>query len=149
SAWIEKLFDASLDAPPSWKALHEVLRDRSRNFLFDYLGLGEDEMGMVFHPDCADMPYFLRAYFAFKLGLPFGYSRCSRATATKAPTCPQWFNIERVEAARQPPQQSASAEPAADAAAAEPAPAKRLSLAASFGKYINVIGDAVHSGSGR
>ena len=149
SAWIEKLFDASLDAPPSWKALHEVLRDRSRNFLFDYLGLGEDEMGMVFHPDCADMPYFLRAYFAFKLGLPFGYSRCSRGTATKAPTCPQWFNIESVEAARQPPQRSASAEPAADAAAADPAPAKRLSLAASFGKYINVIGDAVHSGSGR
>ena len=106
-------------------------------------------MGMVFHPDCADMPYFLRAYFAFKLGLPFGYSRCSRGTATKAPTCPQWFNIESVEAARQPPQRSASAEPAADAAAADPAPAKRLSLAASFGKYINVIGDAVHSGSGR
>ena len=27
SAWIEKLFDASLDEPPSWNALHEVLRD--------------------------------------------------------------------------------------------------------------------------
>ena len=44
SAWIEKLFDAPLDAQPSWKALHEVLRDRSRNMLFNHLGLGEDEM---------------------------------------------------------------------------------------------------------
>lgn len=150
SAWIEKLFDAPLDSPPSWKALHEVLRDRSRNMLFNYLDLGEDEMGMVFHPDCADMPYFLRAYFAFKLGLPFGYSRCSRGTATKAPTCPQWFNIQTLEAAKPPPQsgqQAAAGEATADVPAAEPL--KRLGLAASFGKYITVIGDAVHSGSSR
>ncbi|EFI50575.1 hypothetical protein [Afipia sp. 1NLS2] len=149
SAWIEKLFDAPLDSPPSWKALHEVLRDRSRNVLFNYLDLGEDEMGMVFHPDCADMPYFLRAYFAFKLGLPFGYSRCSRGTATKAPTCTQWFNIQNLEAAKQPNsgQQAAAGEPAAGAPAAESP--KRLGLAASFGKYITVIGDAVHSGSSR
>ena len=78
SAWIEKLFDAPLDAAPSWTALHEVLRDRSRNFLFNHLGLGEDEMGIVIRPDCADLPYFLRAYFAFKMGLPFGYAKCSR-----------------------------------------------------------------------
>ncbi len=149
SAWIEKLFDAPLDSPPSWKALHEVLRDRSRNVLFNYLDLGEDEMGMVFHPDCADMPYFLRAYFAFKLGLPFGYSRCSRGTATKAPTCTQWFNIQNLEAAKQPNsgQQAAAGEPVAGAFATEPP--KRLGLAASFGKYITVIGDAVHSGSSR
>ena len=44
SAWIEKLFDAPLDAALSWPALHEVLRDRSRNVLFNHLGLGEDEM---------------------------------------------------------------------------------------------------------
>ena len=43
SAWIEKLFDDPLDAAPSWPALHEVLRDPSRNFLFDHLGLGEDD----------------------------------------------------------------------------------------------------------
>ena len=55
---------------PSWKALHEVLRDSSRNVLFNHLGLNEDKMGMVVRPDCADLPYFLRAYFAFKMGLP-------------------------------------------------------------------------------
>ena len=47
SAWIEKLFDAPLDAAPSWKALHEVLRDRSRNVLFNHLGLREDEIGAL------------------------------------------------------------------------------------------------------
>ena len=35
SAWIEKLFDDPLDAEPSWPALHEVVRDPSRNFLFN------------------------------------------------------------------------------------------------------------------
>ena len=87
SAWIERMFDAPLDAQPSWNALHEVLRDRSRNFLFDYLGSAEDEQDVVVRPDCADLPYFLRAYFAFKLGLPFGWSRCSRGDSGLPPTC--------------------------------------------------------------
>ena len=88
SAWIEKLFDAPLDATLSWKALHEVLRDRSRNFLFNHLGLRENSMGMIIRPDCADLPYFLRAYFAFKMGLPFGYSKCTRGGGGEAPKCP-------------------------------------------------------------
>lgn len=100
SAWIEKLFDAPLDAAPSWPALHEVLRDRSRNFLFNHLGLGEDQMGLVIRPDCADLPYFLRAYFSFKMGLPFGYSKCSRGGGGQPPKCYQWFSIQHLEAAR-------------------------------------------------
>jgi hypothetical protein len=87
SAWIEHLFDAPLDAAPSWNALHEVLRDRSRNFLIDHLGLAEDEQGVLVRPDCADLPYFLRAYFSSKLGLPFGWSRCSRGADGVPPTC--------------------------------------------------------------
>ncbi|MDP9152125.1 MAG: hypothetical protein M3O36_19545, partial [Myxococcota bacterium] len=87
SAWIEHLFDAPLDAQPSWNALHEVLRDRERNFLFDHLGASEDEQGVAVRPDCADLPYFLRAYFAYKLGLPFGWSRCSRGEGGVPPTC--------------------------------------------------------------
>jgi hypothetical protein len=87
SAWIEKLFDAPLDAEESWPALHEVLRDQSRNVLFNYLGLGEDKVGMALRPDCADLVYFLRAYFAFKMGLPFGYSKCSRGGGGKPPKC--------------------------------------------------------------
>lgn len=149
SAWIEKLFDSPLDAPLSWAALHEVIRDRSRNVLFNYLGLGEDETKLVLKPDCADMPYFLRAYFAFKMGLPFGYSKCSRGTAGGAPKCPQWFNIQNTEPPRSSaPDQTASAD-ATNVATPAPPSAQRLGLVASFNRYIPIIGDAVHSGSGR
>ena len=44
SAWIEKLFDAPPDQDLSWKVWSEVLRDQSRNFLFNYLGRGEDNV---------------------------------------------------------------------------------------------------------
>jgi hypothetical protein len=87
SAWIEHLFDAPLEAAPSWNALHEVLRDRSRNFLVDHLGTAEDDQNVIVRPDCADLPYFLRAYFAYKLGLPFAWSRCSRGADGVPPVC--------------------------------------------------------------
>jgi hypothetical protein len=87
ASWIEFMFEAPLDAQPSWNALHEVLRDKSRNFLFDYGDAAEDEQGIVIRPDCADLPYFLRAYFASRLGLPFGWSTCTRGESGVAPTC--------------------------------------------------------------
>jgi hypothetical protein len=87
SAWIQSMFEAPLDAQVTYAALHEVLRDPARNFLFDHTGAAEDEQGIVIRPDCADLPYFLRAYFAFKLGLPFGWSRCSRGENGTAPKC--------------------------------------------------------------
>jgi hypothetical protein len=86
SAWIEHMFDAPLDEQPTWNALHEVLRDRTRNFLFDFNGAAEDEQNVIIKPDCADLPYFLRAYFAFKLGLPFAWSRCRG----RPPTCTEF-----------------------------------------------------------
>lgn len=33
-----------------------------------------DPKGMSFYADCADLPYLLRAYFAWKNGLPFSYA---------------------------------------------------------------------------
>jgi hypothetical protein len=154
SAWIEKLFDDPLDAEPSWPALHFVLRDRSRNFLFNHLGLSEDEMKMVLRPDCADLPYFLRAYFAFKMGLPFGFSKCSRGGGGKPPYCPQWFNIQNAEEARPPPAPAAGpialGVPGAPAVMPSPPPApKRLGPASSFGEFIQIVSDSVHSGSAR
>ncbi len=173
SAWIEKLFDAPLDAAPSWKALHEVLRDRSRNFLFDHLGLREDQMGMIIRPDCADLPYFLRAYFAFKMGLPFGYSKCNRGAGGEAPKCTAWWNIQNEEPRPLPPEQRMASitmldmfgrpitQPAsgltpkppglvASVAPSASAPAPRpLGLAPSFGRYLSTVADGVHSGSGR
>jgi len=152
SAWIEKLFDAPLESPPSWPALHVVLRDPQRNMLFNYLGLKEDEMNLVLKPDCADMPYFLRAYFSFKLGLPFGYSKCTRGGGGAAPRCPQWFNIENPDTTARAPKpkqiDAANGQPPATPVSIESEP-KRLGLGASFAQYIPIIGDAVHSGSGR
>jgi hypothetical protein len=166
SAWIEKLFDAPLEAEPSWKALHEVLRDRSRNMLFNHLGLREDELGLIIRPDCADLPYFLRAYFAFKMGLPFGYSVCTRGTGGDPPTCVAWWNIQnlqpevraqdsRAQDLRGVPAQGKPEPPVslfdmfrgpsapppppppARGTAKPPAPAaKPLGLAASFGQYV-------------
>jgi hypothetical protein len=88
SAWIEHLFDAPDAEMPSWAALHEVLRDKKRNLLFDHLSAGEDSANApLARPDCADLPYFLRAYFAFKLRLPFGLSECNRGGGGAVPSC--------------------------------------------------------------
>src|SRR5207302_5486563 len=128
SAWIEKLFDDPLDAAPSWPALHEVLRDPSRNVLFNHLGLGEDAMKMILRPDCADLPYFLRGYFAFKMGLPFGYSKCTRGSGGKPPKCVQWLSIQNLEAAHSSsPEQTTASNGLAT---------KRSGLASSFGDYL-------------
>ena len=173
SAWIAKLFDAPLDAELSWKAWHEVLRDRSRNFLYNYLGLNEDNVTVSLRPDCADFVYFLRAYFAYKLALPFGYSNCSRGTGGAPPKCYQWFNILHPEVTRPapPPEQTAAAIAPAEQSApastsglmqlfsqgqrqAEPAPAAQSAVPPppkrpSFGEYLRAVGDVVQSGSVR
>ena len=164
SAWIEKLFDAPPDATLSWPALHEVLRDRSRNFLFNHLGLGEDQMGLVIRPDCADLPYFLRAYFAFKMGLPFGYSTCTRGDGGQPPKCYQWWNIQN-EDPRKPPDEAKTAPPPqwtifgppagptkASATDTKPPriPPRPPGLAAAFAHYLRwTVAEGVHSGSGR
>ena len=179
SAWIAKLFAAPLDQEPSWKAWYDVLRDRSRNMLYDYLELNEDNVAMNLRPDCADFVYFLRAYFAFKMGLPYGYSNCSRGMNGTPPKCYQWFDIEHPEVTRPalPPDQNTAAAapvqpaepdppsglfqifaqrtpPAAEATPAPPPPRpaqppKHLGLAASFGQYLRAVGDVVHTGSVR
>lgn len=86
SAWIEHLFDAPPDRPLSFPSLEPVLRDPGRNFLYDYLGAGEDRRTPA-EPDCADLPYFLRAYFAWKRGLPVAYRSCTRGSRSSPPRC--------------------------------------------------------------
>ncbi|HWK38059.1 MAG TPA: hypothetical protein VNR88_04015 [Hyphomicrobium sp.] len=160
SAWIEKLFDAPLEEAPSWKALHDVLRDRQRNALFNHLGLGEDQKGLVIRPDCADLPYFLRAYFAFKMGLPYGYAKCTRGGGGKPPQCPVWWNIANEEPPPEPP--APKTPPPADffglftgSTSAKSQPQSKVSLrppglVPSFGYYLrNTVANGVHSGSGR
>ncbi len=86
AAWIEHLFDAPPEQSLSFPSLEPILRDPQRNFLYDYLNRGEDRQ-VPAKPDCADLPYFLRAYFAWKLGLPVSYRACSRGTASSPPRC--------------------------------------------------------------
>jgi hypothetical protein len=173
SAWIEKLFDAPVDQDLSWKVWQEVLRDRSRNFLYNHLGINEDTAPSGLRPDCADFVYFLRAYFAYKMGLPFGYSNCSRGMGGKPPKCAQWFDIEHPEVTRPAPlpeQDATSVNPAAPTPAQSPAilglfgrsrpdeptavapvtaPPPKPKRPNSFAEYLRVVGDVVHTGAVR
>ena len=90
SAWITSLFDAP--EGKRWRGLGALTSDRARNFLHDHLGLGEDERPekLALSPDCADAPYVFRAYFAWKLGLPFGWHRCGFGEIDGPPRCGDW-----------------------------------------------------------
>ena len=92
SAWVRELFHAERGEELAYRALHEVTAQAERNLLHDALGWGEDAdpktaTGLKLRPDCADAPYFFRAYFAWKRGLPFAFRKCSRGSPGKAPRC--------------------------------------------------------------
>jgi hypothetical protein len=178
SAWIEKLFDAPPDRDLNWKVWYEVLRDPSRNFFYNYLGRNEDVTQTGLRPDCADFVYFLRAYFAFKMGLPFGYSSCSRGAGGRPPRCGQWFDVEHPEVTRPPPPPGQEVATVADAAPPPPPPPQTPSFLRLFGQsdapaeqplatppakpappkpqrptnfaeYLRDVGDVVHTGAVR
>lgn len=122
SAWIEQLFDAPVEENLSFPSLEPVLRDPSRNFLHNRLGLNEDAR-LPATPDCADLPYFLRAYFAWKVGLPLSFRACDRGSAGRAPHCGGPTVDSRFSRGPQP--------------------------AGAFNGLMRQIADAVHSGSAR
>jgi hypothetical protein len=101
SAWIERLFDAPADVNLGFPSLAPVLRDPARNFLWGYLGLREDDKKNRSvpraEPDCADLPYYLRAYFAWKLALPFGLRDCDRGRTDRPPKCRAWLSNETAD----------------------------------------------------
>ncbi|HSO77646.1 MAG TPA: hypothetical protein VLQ76_03700, partial [Bacteroidales bacterium] len=126
SAWINALFrDSGEDA--SWTSLNEVTQNPDNNFLYNHLSLGEDEpagkIRVIMQPDCADNPFFLRAYFAWKLGLPFGYHVCDRGYPGKAPETGQWITNET--------------------------PAAKSDPVMAFNSFLRKIMDGVHSGTAR
>ena len=86
STWVEQLFNYAPDDDRTWTSLQQVLKERDKNLLYNHLGQNEDER-LKLRPDCADLPYFLRAYFAWKMRLPFGYRHCSRGGKGRAPHC--------------------------------------------------------------
>jgi hypothetical protein len=97
SAWINALF-YGCDENKSWTALHDVIQNKDQNFLYNYLSLGEDDpkrkTRLIMQPDCADNPFYLRAYFAWKLGLPFGYHICDRGSLSHNPRTGLWITNE-------------------------------------------------------
>jgi hypothetical protein len=99
SAWVEQLFDAPPDQSVEFRPLHQALRDPTRNFLYNHLGLREDDpknrAAVVAAPDCADLPYFLRGYFAWKVGLPFAFRDCDRGTDSRPPRCGAFTTNEK------------------------------------------------------
>ncbi len=87
SAWIRELFHAPRGESLAYERLDEITRDPKRNLMLDYLRWGEDgSKGLNLKPDCADTPYFLRAYWAWKRSLPFAWRTCSRGR-DKPPKC--------------------------------------------------------------
>lgn len=101
SAFVEQLFNFPVEEDRTWPNLSVLLQDREQNLLFDHFGQNEEER-IPLRPDCADLPYFLRTYFAWKMRLPFGYRVCSRGRHGRLPHCeelrtPIWTH-ERVDA---------------------------------------------------
>lgn len=94
SAWINALFQDSGESA-SWKTLNETTENKENNFLYNHLSLGEDDASgktkVLMEPDCADNPFYLRAYFSWKLGLPFGYHLSDRGYLGGSPKTGQWI----------------------------------------------------------
>jgi hypothetical protein len=126
SAWINALFQGC-DKNASWSALNEVTQNQNQNFLYNYLSLEEDDPNgknkVIMQPDCADNPFCLRAYFAWKLGLPFGYHECDRGSLVHNPKTGRWITNET--------------------------PASKTNPVLAFNSFLRRVIDGVHSGTAR
>ena len=126
SAWVNALF-CNADERSSWGALHEVTQNKNWNFLYNHFLLGEDDPTgknkVQMGPDCADNPFFLRAYFAWKLGLPFGFHESDRGYLGKAPGTGRWITNETVISKTNPTQK--------------------------FNTFMRMVANGVHSGTAR
>lgn len=91
SAFVEQLFRDPEDEDITWTQLQEVIGDRERNLLYDHRQQGEDA-ALALVPDCADLPYFLRAYFSWKLRLPFAWRQCRRGRDGRPPMCDEAYH---------------------------------------------------------
>ncbi|NMC69185.1 MAG: hypothetical protein GYA57_03835 [Myxococcales bacterium] len=95
SVWVARLFAVPEGFHGGWHRLHAVFRDPARNVLHDALGWDEDGTASArggpaairARADCGDLPYTLRAYFAWKFGLPFRFQRCNRGNALVGAEC--------------------------------------------------------------
>ena len=96
AGFVEKLFQYPLEEDRSWTNLQDLLNVRENNLLFNHLS-ADEEQPLRLRPDCADLPYTLRAYFAWKLRLPFAFRSCNRGSRRRAPTCEAEFKDSLLE----------------------------------------------------
>jgi hypothetical protein len=126
SAWINALFQDSNESA-SWKALNETTENKENNFLYDHLSLGEDDASgkikVLMEPDCADNPFYLRAYFSWKLGLPFGYHLSDRGYLGGSPKTGQWITNETI--------------------------ISKSNATQKFNAFVRMVANGVHSGTAR
>ncbi|MEZ4428532.1 MAG: hypothetical protein R3A51_12700 [Nannocystaceae bacterium] len=99
-AWLREMFHAGRDEELAFRRLDEVTALAERNLLHDALGWGEDDAGgdagLRLKPDCADTPYFFRAYWSWKRRLPYAFRKCSRGSPGKAPRCGELLGNTKV-----------------------------------------------------
>jgi hypothetical protein len=130
SAWIEHMFDAPIESSLGFPSLAPVLHDPARNFLWGHLGLREDDPKNRdiprAVPDCADLPYYLRAYFSWKISLPFALRDCDRGKSDRAPKCGGIFHNESADDS-----------------------IKGSSALDRFRAFLKILANRVHSGSAR
>jgi hypothetical protein len=86
AGFVERLFQYPIEEDRSWTNLQDLLNVIDHNLLFNHLNSVE-ESKLKLQPDCADLPYTLRAYFAWKMSLPFFYMTCTRGSKKKPPRC--------------------------------------------------------------
>ena len=95
AAWVAELFAAPPGEDLAWRSLHAVTSDPKRNLFFNHEGWEDSsDFALELTPDCADLPYYLRAYYAWKRHLPFGFHRCSRGGTDKAPRCFSSWSVD-------------------------------------------------------
>jgi hypothetical protein len=142
SAWIEQLFSAPEGA--RWRGFHQVTRDPRKNLLHGHLRLGEDDAksALAMDPDCADAPYTFRAYFAWKLGLPFGRHECRFGRRTGPPEC--GFFRSNEDASDSAPEPAANMATASDGAGP---PRDRRPPLYRFAEWVSGLKDTIHARS--
>lgn len=74
SDWIAKI------GSKQWRSTNHAIRDPEFNPLFT-----PEDRDLSFYADCADLPYVLRAYYAYKRGLPFVFNQVNGGRYTILP----------------------------------------------------------------
>lgn len=74
STWVEKI------GATQWRSINHAFRSAEHNSLYD-----ESDRQINFYADCADLPYVLRGYYAYKRRLPYIFNQVNGGRYTVQP----------------------------------------------------------------